>query len=140
MHDIVVKRSGIHGLGVYANRDFKNGETVLRWDVTNELTRRDVDKLPESDRRYVSYLNKKYVLMQPPERFVNHSCDPNTSARDHCDIAIRDIKKGEEITGDYSEESIPGTEMVCNCRSIKCRGRIKPQSYPTLPRLSRPPG
>ena len=53
--------------------------------------------------------------MQKPERFVNHSCDANTTAKNFCDIAKRNISKGEEITGDYSEELPPNTYMECKC-------------------------
>ena len=63
--------------------------------------------------------------MQEPERYVNHSCDANTTAKNPCDIAIRDIKKGEDVTGNYSEELIPNTKMKCNCKSKNCRKIIK---------------
>jgi len=35
------------------------------------------------------------------------------------------IKEGEEITGDYSEDLLPGEELECNCGSRKCRGVIR---------------
>ncbi len=57
--------------------------------------------------------------MQSPERFVNHSCDANTSVKNKCDIASRDIKKGEEITSDYSNQ---GVELFkCCCGSKNCK-------------------
>jgi len=36
----------------------------------------------------------------------------------------RDIKKGEEITGDYAEEILTG-EMKCNCGSKNCKKIIR---------------
>jgi len=92
------------------------------------LTKEEVDKLSENEKRYVAYMAGKYILMQPPARYVNHSCDANTYADNFCDIANRDIKKGEEITGDYAEEDIPGQSFECKCGSKNCRRIIKTDS------------
>lgn len=63
--------------------------------------------------------------MQEPERHVNHSCEPNVVSKDWCEVALRDIKKGEEILSDYVEE-LPSAELMeCHCKSDKCRGFIK---------------
>ena len=125
MKDIVVKKSKIEGSGVFANRDFKKGEIVLKWDVSKKLSVKDAKKVPESEQKYVSFINGKFTFMQPPERFVNHSCDANTYVDGFCDVAKRDIKKGEEITGDYSEDTTPDFKMICNCGSKNCKGIIK---------------
>lgn len=67
--------------------------------------------------------------MQPPARYVNHSCNANTYVKNFSDVANRDIKKGEEITGNYSneevEEIIPRKTVVCKCGSKKCRNAVK---------------
>lgn len=63
--------------------------------------------------------------MQEPEKYTNHSCDSNTKAKNFCDVAIKDIKKGEEITVDYTEALTPGTKMECNCKSKSCKKIIK---------------
>lgn len=59
--------------------------------------------------------------MQEPEKFVNHSCDPNTFVKDFCDVALRDIVEGEEITSDYTDSLFPNTVMLCNCGSNHCK-------------------
>lgn len=125
MTDVIVKKSKIEGLGVFASRNFKKGEVVIKWDVSHQLTSEEVKNLQTQEKRYVAFLDGKYILMQPPARYVNHSCDVNTYAKNFCDIAKRDIKKGEEITGDYSENETPGFEMVCHCGSKNCCKIIK---------------
>lgn len=75
---VLVKNSKIQGKGVFARRDIKKGEVVLRWDTSHLLKKSEVDRLSSKEKKYVTYLNNKYVLMQIPERYVNHSCDPNT--------------------------------------------------------------
>ncbi|MBW3005125.1 SET domain-containing protein-lysine N-methyltransferase [Candidatus Woesearchaeota archaeon] len=130
MADILVKKSKIHGRGIFAARDFKKGEIVIKYDTSNTLTKEEVDKLPEAEKRYVSYLGEdKYILHQPPARYVNHSCDANTYSDNFADIARRDIKKGEEITADYVAEKVPGFDKVlCKCGSKNCRSVIKTSS------------
>ena len=121
---VLVKKSGIEGKGVFAGRNFKKGEIVLKWDVSHELTPKQFKELPQGKKKYVTCLKGRYILMQPPEKYVNHSCEANTSASNFCDIARRAIKKGEEITANYSETGAL-EPMKCNCGSIRCKGIIK---------------
>jgi uncharacterized protein len=62
--------------------------------------------------------------MQPPARFVNHSCNPNARGTETHDVAIRAIEPGEEMTVDYVAEQIPGLRLVCNCGAPNCRGFV----------------
>jgi SET domain-containing protein len=124
--DVLVAKSRIHGLGVFALRDFKKGEVVFRWDISHEISKDDIAKIPDTEKPYVVHKKGKYFLLQPPERFLNHSCDANTHVVNFSDVCKRDIKKGEEITGDYSEDSVPDTRIKCNCGSKKCRKIISP--------------
>ncbi len=125
MPDVLVKKSKISGKGIFAARDFKKGEVVLKWDSSRALSEQEAKALPEEEQDYISFLGGKYILMQPPERFVNHSCEANTSAKNFCDIANRNIKKGEEITADYEEVLPHWQEMDCRCGSKKCRHKIR---------------
>lgn len=60
-------------------------------------------------------------------RFINHSCAPNTFMR--CTAtraefyALRDIRKGEELTTDYGRSHHEGT-LPCRCGAPNCRGFI----------------
>jgi SET domain-containing protein len=123
--DVFVKKSRIEGKGVFASRAYKKGEIVLHWDINHPLTDEEYNKLTEKEKGYVSFIDGKYIVMQEPEKFVNHSCSPNTTAKGFCDIATKDIEKGEEITEDYSEGFPPGAETKCNCGSSNCRKIIK---------------
>lgn len=120
MADIIVKKSKIHGFGIFAARDFKKGEVVIRWKSHTLISKDDIDKLSEEEKQNISYLDGKYVMV-PPEGRVNHSCDPNAYLVNYCYIAKRAIKKGEEITTDYKEESEPSFKMKCNCSSKNCK-------------------
>jgi len=121
--DIIVKKSKINKKGVFAARDFKKGEVVLKWNP-KILEKSEVQKLKDSQKHYLYENSKdKYFLMQSPEKFVNHSCEANTQVKNSCDVAVRDIKKGEEITSDYGKGG--SISFVCQFGSKNCRGVIK---------------
>lgn len=116
---ITIKASAIDGKGVFATKLIKSGTVILHWNP-KVLTEQEATLLPENEKRnYIYPEADHFLLMQSPERFVNHSCDPNTAVRGRNDIAIRDIQPGEEITSDYLD--FKDTESVCHCGSALCR-------------------
>ena len=124
--DVTIKKSKINGRGVFANRDFKKGETVLKWDTSVILSKEEVGKLSSKEKNYISPFKGKFLLQQPPACYVNHSCDPNTKVIDDClDKAIKNIKKGDEITTNYSAFFLPKETMECNCHSKNCKKVIR---------------
>ena len=125
MDSVIVKKSKIHGKGVFANRDFKKGEVVIKYNL-KPLSKQEFDNLPESEKHFTSKEGDKYWLFSTPERYVNHSCEPNTNPniKDKFDFAIKDIKKGDEILADYTKDNVPGLNMKCSCGSKKCKGVI----------------
>ncbi len=121
-NDVIIKKSRISKKGVFAARDFKKSEIVLEWNP-KILEEAEVEQLESSQRHYIFKVDKgRYFLMQSPEKYVNHSCEPNTIATDKADIATEDIKRGEEITSDYGGHGI--VEFKCACGSKKCQGVI----------------
>jgi SET domain-containing protein len=125
--DVLVKKSKIHGKGVFANRNFTKGEVVLQWKP-KILRKSDIKKLSARQKHYIYQVSEdKYFLMQPPEKYVNHSCDANTKVKNYSDVAARAIKKGEEITSNYIKEG-SFSSFICKCESKKCKGLIKIKS------------
>lgn len=49
--DVIVKKSKIDGKGVFAARDFKKGEIVIKWDISHELTPEEVKKTPRNRKK-----------------------------------------------------------------------------------------
>lgn len=122
MKDVIVKNSPIEGKGVYANRDFKKDEIVVKWDTSRIIDKEELESFSQDDQDHSCCIgNGKYIIMQEPSKYVNHSCNPNTYVKNQCDVALRDIKKGEEITTDYSLNEITGWKLKCNCGSPNCR-------------------
>ena len=101
MGDLIIGKGNLLGKGVFANRDFKKGEIVIQYRL-KPLTPKEFSKLPENEKMFTHKHWGTIYLYSEPERFVNHSNHPNTyqDLNMKCDIALRDIKKGEAITTD----------------------------------------
>jgi SET domain-containing protein len=125
MKDVVVKKSGIIGKGVFSSKNFREGEVILEIDDSHVVI--DSSKLTKEQHKFeLDYLaDGKIVVMQAPERYINHSCDPNSYVKTVNGIrkvfAMRDIQKGEEIVGDYSINGHNEGTFQCRCGSENCR-------------------
>lgn len=114
-----IKESTISGKGLFAKVLIPKGTVVLAWKP-KVLTRQEAKKLPEEEQKHYLYPDgEKMLWMQPPERYVNHSCEPNTHVEGQSDVASRDIQPGEEITSDYMD--LETENFTCHCGSEKCR-------------------
>ena len=127
MGNAYVAGSTIHGKGVFAASAFEDGGEILQIDDSYEVSGdRANGRVEEQEVDYCDYLaNGKVVLMQPPERHINHSCDPNTYIKTINGVrrvlARRGISKGEEINCDYSINNTDTTIRECNCGTPRCR-------------------
>jgi len=126
MGNVVVKESKISGKGVFSARRFNKGEEILVIDDSHVVT--DPSTLTKEQHEFeLDYLaNSKIVVMQNPERYINHSCDPNVYTKTVNGVrrvyAMRDIAKGEEIVFDYSINGYNDGTFKCRCGSENCRG------------------
>ena len=125
MKNVVVKKSRIIGKGVFSSKNFREGEVILEIDDSHVVT--DPSKLTKEQHEFeLDYLaDGKIVVMQAPERYINHSCDPNSYVKTVNGIrkvfAMRDIQKEEEIVGDYSINGYNEGTFKCRCGSENCR-------------------
>tara|TARA_A100001015_G_scaffold6537_1_gene8163 strand:- start:1925 stop:2377 length:453 start_codon:yes stop_codon:yes gene_type:complete len=130
-----IKKSNIDNKGLYANRDIKDGTKIIEYKgkiVTKKKVEED-SKFDNDKAIYLFNLNRKYDLDGDfkfnTARLINHSCNPN------CEVAgtglkvwvyaIRDIKKGEELSYDYGfgyDEYYK--DFPCRCGSKNCVGYI----------------
>lgn len=110
--------SPIAGEGVFAGRDFAAGEKI--WTMTgmvygNSRTGADPD--------FVGLGPGLWMDPDPPLNKLNHSCAPNAYFGPKRQLfALRPIRKGEEVTFDYSTSEVdPQWTMACDCRAKGCR-------------------
>jgi SET domain-containing protein len=102
--DVEVRESGIKqfldGLGVFAKKDFKKGAIVVKWKL-RIITREEYEKLPKEERYQFTHKRNNQIIFYPePERHVNRHENPNVypDFDKEADVALRDIKKGEELS------------------------------------------
>ena len=132
-----IKKSNIDrkGRGLYATKNIKEGTRIIDY-VGKVITKKQTEENPKFDNAkpiYLFNLNDRYDLDGDVSwnvaRLINHSCSNN------CDYdgkglklwvtAIRDIKKGEEITSDYGfGYDVDYKQFPCKCRSKNCVGYI----------------
>jgi SET domain-containing protein len=107
-----IDRSKIHGLGLFAMQNVEKGDKIYKHNDNLDLllTKDKFEILPEKEKKLIlhyGYIDKKtgkYRLDHDDIRFVNHSKKPNIGLNiNGIIVALRDIKKGEELTQNYSE-------------------------------------
>jgi len=130
-----IKKSNIDNKGLYAAKNIKAGRKIINYKgkiITVKET--EENKKFDNDKAiYLFNLNSKYDLDGDFEynaaRLINHSCNPN------CEVdgkglklwifALRDIKKGEELSYDYGfGYDKDYKQFVCRCGAKNCVGYI----------------
>ena len=138
----VVRRSHIHGRGVFALSDIPKGTRLMEY-VGERISHK------EADRRYaVEHEHSPHTMLFSVDdktvidatrwgnsaRFINHSCAPNCEAveeegRIFIDTTRR-IPAGGELTYDYNlvleERHTPAVKRAhaCFCGARTCRGTL----------------
>ena len=138
----VVRESHIQGRGGYATRAIARGERVVEYVgeriTVSEADRRYDDTAMDRHHTFLFTVNRRTVIDAAVDgndaRFINHSCDPNCEAIDEGGrifiYALRDIRRGEELTYDYAYARDRDTtaedeeRYACRCGSPNCRGTI----------------
>ena len=139
---IQVRRSGVHGKGVFALQDLAEGETlieyvgeIISWDEAQDRHPHDPN---DPNHTFYFHVNEDRVIDAlhggNSSRWINHSCDPNCEADENNERifikAIRNIKAGEELNYDYGliiDEPYTKklkAEYPCWCGSANCRGTL----------------
>ena len=146
---IQVRRSKIHGSGVFAKRAIKKGEFIIEYKGllrTHAEVDAAYDGEDETGHTFLFTLNEDYVLDANingnDARWINHSCEPNCESshiedpggdptKDRIVIeAARDIAAGEELSYNYgirlAERHTPKLKKLwaCLCGSRNCTGTM----------------
>jgi SET domain-containing protein len=147
--NIALRRSPIHGNGVFATEDIPKGTTLAEYKG-KRLTHEESDELYadtlETGHTFLFTLNDEYVIDANTggniARWINHSCAPNCEpllvehpgtdrAKDRVVIdAKRRIRAGEELTYDYGITlEVPQTAKLkkiwaCRCGAKNCTGTM----------------
>jgi len=134
MRDLILGQSN-NGKAAFANKDFKKGEEIIEFKgklFTYEQLPTPYDEVED---HYVQIDKNLYIgPSSGVDDFFNHSCNPDSGLKIKGKrvilVAIKDIKKNEEITWDYSTTMDEDDwELDCTCGSKNCRKRIRDFKY-----------
>ena len=135
-----VKKSNIDKRGLYASKNIKAGEKIIEY-IGRLINKKEAETNSKFDNKkdiYLFNINEKWDLdgdyRWNTARLINHSCNPNCEVEGKglklWIVAIKDIKKSEELSYDYgfsySKEDLKN--FVCRCGSKKCCGYIVRES------------
>ncbi|MEP7195965.1 MAG: SET domain-containing protein-lysine N-methyltransferase [Saprospiraceae bacterium] len=132
-----MKGNAISGFGIYSKTDIRKGQIIFRGEEKGHrlVTKRHVRKnWNQEDKRYFAQYaypisEQVYALWDDdPMEWApqNHSCSPNTHYDGLNVLASRTIRKGEELTLDYSSFLDDQAERFqCKCGSPECKKIIK---------------
>jgi SET domain-containing protein len=131
---IIIKKSRIHGKGIFASKKINRGEIVfilkgriVHWKVKDQKT-------SLYGPNWIGITKEKWLDVKSPGVYLNHSCNPNCGIKGKIQVvALKNIDEGEEITIDYSITEMDKLwYMNCKCGNKNCRKIIK--SIQTLPK------
>jgi SET domain-containing protein len=139
----VVRRSAIHGRGVFAARTIRKGTDIIEYRG-QRITMKEADRRPDSDpdnpyHTFLFELDDGRVIDADVRgnaaRWINHSCAPNCEPYEDDEgrvfiAAKRTIRKGEELGYDY-RLNVDGRitkamreAYACRCGAPRCRGTM----------------
>ncbi|HLP43914.1 MAG TPA: SET domain-containing protein-lysine N-methyltransferase [Candidatus Nanoarchaeia archaeon] len=130
MNSVVAKKSQIHGMGLFMQRNVLKGKLVAR--IKGSISTVDKRMLSTKEEAqmhpdWVGISMRYWIDPLIPFKYINHSCDPSCGIRGRVELhALRNLEAGDEVTIDYSTVEVnPHWQMKCDCGSKKCRNVIK---------------
>src|SRR6476620_10849145 len=137
-----VRRSPVHGNGVFATRAIEAGERIIEYKGEHidwpEALRRTAEKDGPVNHTFFFTLDDGNVIDGGAKgndaRWINHACEPNCEAyEDDGRVyihALRDIDEGEELNYNYAliydERHTPALKRLfaCRCGTPACSGTM----------------
>jgi SET domain-containing protein len=135
---IVVRRSSIHGKGVFATTYIPAGTRLIEYKG-ERISDEDSEYLyTETTHTFLFMLENNEVIDGSRNgnnaRWINHSCEPNCEASEEDGRvfidALSSIEAGDEITIDYNlylearYTAALKRQYACGCGTEQCRGTL----------------
>lgn len=129
-----------HSRALFATEAIRKGEIIGAFDG-KIYKAENASHIPNEPPIYaqdhaIQFAKDKYRDSKGIARLVSHSCEPNCGVKDKFKIiAMRNIKKGEELSFDYDMSENSDWRMKCECGNKNCRKVVG--SYNKLPQKIR---
>ena len=123
--NVIVKKTGNRGRGVFAAKALRKGELIL--SIKGKVI--STEEMLAASKYHLDHMGAigkdLCMIFGYPEKYINHSCSPNVFEIGRKLFAMRSIKKGEELFYDYAISDVDDEwKMRCKCGSRNCRGVI----------------
>jgi SET domain-containing protein len=133
---VVAKKSGLHGMGLFAARNLAVGERLIEYTGIRYGKNEYPDMGDDATTKFLGLSDGTGIDGTGWAALANHSCDPN------CELVeeegydpprawlytLRKIRKNEELVWDYRLDVTSRTEAfsdwACFCHSPQCRGTM----------------
>lgn len=145
---IKVRNSKIHGKGVYARKDIAKETRIIEYlgkKITKDESEKIYEKQLELHKKNPHNTGSVYIFDVDENhdldgdvwwnlaKLINHSCSPNCESLTEEDgiialYALRNIKKGEELSFNYGYDVEHYEDHLCKCGSKNCVGHIVVES------------
>lgn len=132
LHKIYKENSLIDGVGIFAGESIPKG-TIIFYYSSNDvyISKKEFQCSSCFEKQQICKfgVEDEFGKWIVTDGDANHSCDANILSMFvdglYCDVAVKDIRIGEEITIDYGlfYSSFPW-KMTCRCHSSNCRGIV----------------
>jgi uncharacterized protein len=140
-----IKKSKIHNNGVFAKSDIKKdtkiieyvGEKISKDEAENRVTQTINNANEQNGAVYIFELDKETDIdgnvPYNHAKYINHSCNPNCETEiidnEIWIIALKNIKKGEELFYNYGYDIEDYEDHPCKCGSDNCVGYIVDEDH-----------
>jgi SET domain-containing protein len=133
---VVARKSGLHGMGLFAARDLTAGERLIEYKGRRYGKGKLPDMGDDGVTKFLRLSDGTGIDGSGWAALANHGCDPNCELREDEEsrlpkawlYALKDVAKGEELVWDYRLDVASRTEAyadwACACGSEECRGTM----------------
>lgn len=118
------------GYGLFATKFIPKGTiTFVQDDLDIVIPQKMVNTYSPAMKQHIekySYLDfsNNHIISWDLGKYMNHCCFANTLSTGYgFEIAVEDIKEGEEITDDYRIFTVDH-QLIVNCKKIGCVGKL----------------
>jgi SET domain-containing protein len=138
---VVARKSGLHGMGLFAARDLDAGEKLIEYKGIRYGKGELPDLGEDGVTRFLRLSDGTGIDGAGWAALANHGCNPNCELVEEGGkqprawlYALREVKAGEELVWDYRldvrcrQEAF--ADWACACGASDCRGTMAdPESF-----------
>lgn len=133
---VVAKKSGLHGMGLFAAKDLIAEERLIEYKGNRYGQGDHPDMAVGGMTKFLRLSDGTGIDGTGWAALANHGCDPNCELREDevagrlsaWLYALKDIKKGEELLWDYrldvKSRKTAYSDWACACGAEQCRGTM----------------